>query len=58
MIFGIFDIKENLFITQKSDNSKFDPYYEDFGDIISIIGSKNDYDNNIIEICKKKLYKF
>ena len=54
MIFGIFDIKENLFITQKSDNSKFDPYYEDFGDIISIIGSKNDYDNNIIEICKKK----
>ena len=54
MIFGIFNIKEDLFIAQKTDNSKFDPFYEDFGDVISIIERTTYNDYNIAEIIKRK----
>ena len=56
MIFGIFNIKEDLFIAQENDNSKFDPFYEEFGDVMTIIESIN-YNafnkNKIDEICKR-----
>ena len=54
MIFGIFNIKEDLFISQKTDNSKINPFYEDFGDVISIIESATYNDDSIAEKCNKK----
>ena len=54
MIFGIFNIKEVLFIAQKTDNSKINPFYEDFGDVISIIERDLYNDDGIAEICKEK----
>ena len=58
LLFGIFDIKEISFIEKaKNNNDYYNKYYEDFGDIISII-EDNKLDLKIKKnICVKKYNK-
>ena len=48
ILFGIFNIKEVISREVKYDNTYFDQYYEDFGDILSLL------ENNDINLEKKK----
>ena len=54
IIFGIFNIKEALTKETRSDNSYFDKFYEDFGNIPSLL-EKNSIDfENLKNICLSK----
>lgn len=54
LLFGIFDIKEISLIEKKTYNTSYDEYYEDFGDIISIIEDKKFNLKNKKDICVKR----
>ena len=51
MIFGIFDINEMDSKEEQNDNSYFDNYYSEFGNIISLFDDKNIKFEKLREIC-------
>ena len=57
IVFGIFDIKEALSIRGKEDNSYYDEFYEDFGDIPSLMQLENREYSKLKNICLTKYTK-
>jgi hypothetical protein len=57
IIFGIFDIKEALSLKGKEDNSYYDEFYEDFGDILSLMQLENREYSKLKNICLTKYTK-
>ena len=53
LLYGIFNIKDAILKESKDDNSYFDKYYEEFGDIHSYIDSNKNFPNKIKEKCFK-----
>ena len=53
MIFGIFDINEMDSKEEKNDNSYFDNYYSEFGNIITLLDEKNIDLEKLREMCLK-----
>ena len=53
MIFGIFDINEMNSKSFMNDNSYFDDYYSDFGNIINLFEDKNISKKELKDLCLK-----